>query len=106
MHTILARPSTCVQLAQCNTAAHPDAQHGRLPLNRHTHMCTRRAGKYASAIEDYTAAICLDPTSVPAYTNRAAAHLQLEQWQAAVKSCNEALRLVNQSAGGVQQLPA
>jgi hypothetical protein len=36
---------------------------------------------------------------VPAYTNRAAAHLQLEQWQDAVDDCAEALKLLQGAAG-------
>lgn len=64
-------------------------------------MRTCSAGNFALAIKEYTAAIRVDPVSVPAYTNRAAAHLQLEQWQAAIQDCNEALTLLCKAAGGL-----
>jgi hypothetical protein len=39
----------------------------------------------------------MDPSSAPAYTNRAAAYLKLEQWQEAVEDCTTAMSLLQDS---------
>jgi tetratricopeptide (TPR) repeat protein len=68
-------------------------------------MSMYRAGNFAKAVAEYTAAISMDPSSAPAYTNRAAAYLKLEQWQEAVEDCSNAMSLLEDSedfAGGCQ----
>jgi Flp pilus assembly protein TadD len=52
-----------------------------------------RAGRYAEAIADLTAALALDPAHLPALKNRAAACWQLGRYDAAVADLTAALRL-------------
>lgn len=52
-----------------------------------------RLGEYQKAIDEYTAAIGVDPTYASAYFDRGFAYLALGQSDAAVENCEEAVRL-------------
>ncbi|RKP15170.1 hypothetical protein BJ684DRAFT_7455 [Piptocephalis cylindrospora] len=48
-------------------------------------------GDYQGAIQSYTTAIIKDPTCVLYYTNRARAHMKLEQWSSALQDAEKAV---------------
>lgn len=52
-----------------------------------------KKGSFKKAIQCFTDALVLDPTNEALLTNRAAAHLKLEQWADAVSDCDKALAL-------------
>jgi DnaJ family protein C protein 7 len=52
-----------------------------------------RREDFTAAVEHYTAAIDLWPHDWVFFANRAAAHIKLGEWKAAVADCDEALRL-------------
>ncbi|KAF6264322.1 TPR repeat-domain-containing protein [Scenedesmus sp. NREL 46B-D3] len=57
-----------------------------------------RNGRLDEAAQRYTAALDHNPTSVPAFANRAAALLKLQQWQATADDCTTALELQRRAA--------
>lgn len=53
-----------------------------------------KAGNYQSAINAFTAAVTLDPKMAPLYSNRAAAHMKMNDFHAGAQDCSMAIRLL------------
>lgn len=52
-----------------------------------------KAGRYGDAIDAYSTAIALDPSSAPLYSNRAASRMMVDQYAEAIQDCNKAIDL-------------
>merc|ERR1719461_1455570 len=52
-----------------------------------------KVGEYEKAIEQYSLAIEIDPKNERLYSNRAAAYISLENWQAAIADAETAIEL-------------
>jgi tetratricopeptide (TPR) repeat protein len=50
-------------------------------------------GDYGEAIQKYTEAIAIEPSSVLLYTNRALAHMRLSEWERASEDARKAIQL-------------
>lgn len=53
-----------------------------------------KAGNYQSAVNAFTAAVTLDPKMAPLYSNRAAAHMKMNDFHAGAQDCSKAISLL------------
>ena len=58
-------------------------------------LCSQK--KFSDAIAAYDSAVALDPSNVPARSNKAAALLELGRFDEAIEVCKEALKIDAQS---------